>query len=172
MATRAKKDDPKLWERVKQEVTAHDKGGRPGQWSARKAQLASHEYQKRGGGYIGAKTADNHLQQWTQQAWGTESGKPSAQTGERYLPEQARHALTEKEYRRSSAKKRADTRQGKQYSAQPAAIAAKAAKARHTGLEGQTKPALLALARQLGIKGRSRMRKQQLLSALQDQGMR
>ena len=31
--------DPALRERLKAEITAGDKGGRPGQWSARKAQL-------------------------------------------------------------------------------------------------------------------------------------
>ncbi len=40
--------DPALRERIKQEVLAGDKGGRPGQWSARKAQLVAHEYTAQG----------------------------------------------------------------------------------------------------------------------------
>lgn len=36
-----------LFERIK----AGDKGGRPGQWSARKAQMLALEYRKAGGGY-------------------------------------------------------------------------------------------------------------------------
>ena len=31
------------------------------QWSARKAQLATREYQERGGGYQGGRRADNSL---------------------------------------------------------------------------------------------------------------
>ena len=50
MAGVARKSDPALWESVKSEVTAGDKGGQPGQWSARKAQLATAEYKRRGGG--------------------------------------------------------------------------------------------------------------------------
>ena len=41
MSATAKKTDPALWEKVKKEVTESDKGGKPGQWSARKAQAAS-----------------------------------------------------------------------------------------------------------------------------------
>jgi hypothetical protein len=74
MAGTARKSDPALWDRVKHEVTAGDKGGRAGQWSARKAQLAMAEYQRRGGGYLGGKSADNHLAAWTQEDWGTRSG--------------------------------------------------------------------------------------------------
>lgn len=44
MSGTAKKTDPKLWERVKHAVTESDKGGKPGQWSARKAQMATAEY--------------------------------------------------------------------------------------------------------------------------------
>ena len=58
MAGVARKSDPELWDRVKSEVTAGDKGGKPGQWSARKAQLATAEYQRRGGGYLGRKSGN------------------------------------------------------------------------------------------------------------------
>ncbi len=61
MTETAQKTDPKLWEEVKTDVTKGDKGGRPGQWSARKAQMATQEYKKEGGGYKGAKSSDNHL---------------------------------------------------------------------------------------------------------------
>lgn len=36
-----------LFERIK----ASDKGGKPGQWSARKAGMLAKEYEARGGGY-------------------------------------------------------------------------------------------------------------------------
>ena len=32
-------------------IMAGSKGGKPGQWSARKAQMLAREYKKRGGGY-------------------------------------------------------------------------------------------------------------------------
>ena len=170
MATTAKKSDPKLWDKVKTEVTEGDKGGRPGQWSARKAQLATAEYKKEGGGYDGAKSDDNHLSQWTREEWGTKSGEQSGETGERYLPKQARESLDASEYDRTTAKKRADTRKGKQFSAQPADVAAKTAKFRETGhgggLEGMTRQALMTKAAERGVKGRSRMRKDELGAAL------
>ncbi len=54
MGKTAKRSDPELWEAVKAEVTRGAKGGRPGEWSARKAQLAAHLYKARGGRYDGA----------------------------------------------------------------------------------------------------------------------
>ena len=95
MATTAEKTDPGLWESIKTRVTRGAKGGRPGQWSARKAQLAVGEYKKAGGGYRGPKRADNHLRQWQREEWGTKSGRKSTDTGERYLPRKAREHLTD-----------------------------------------------------------------------------
>jgi hypothetical protein len=117
MAATAKKTDPALWEKVKAEVTAGDGGGDPGEWSARKAQLAVQEYKKRGGGYAGRKDPHNHLVEWGKEEWGTKSGKPSGETHERYLPKAAREALTDEEYKRTTAAKRRDSRKGKQFSA-------------------------------------------------------
>ena len=65
------------------------------------------------------------LRAWTKQDWGTKSGKPSAETGERYLPEKAIKALSSEEYARTSRKKREDTKKGKQFSKQPEKIARK-----------------------------------------------
>ena len=61
MSETAEKTDPELWEKVKKRVTAGDKGGDKGEWSARKAQLAVAEYKKAGGGYRGKKDPHNHL---------------------------------------------------------------------------------------------------------------
>ena len=127
MGTRAERTRPDLWQQVKAEITRGGKGGRAGQWSARKAQLAVQEYKRRGGGFVGGKRADNSLAAWTRQDWGTQSGERSRDTGERYLPRQARAALTPDEYRRTTKKKRADTRTGRQFSKQPQVIAKKAA---------------------------------------------
>ena len=77
----------------------------------------------------GLKKPQKSLKKWTKQDWGTKSGKPSTQgakaTGERYLPKKARQALSSKEYAATSAKKRKDTKAGKQHSKQPKAIARK-----------------------------------------------
>jgi hypothetical protein len=130
----ARSDEPK-WKRIVAAIKAGSKGGKPGQWSARKAQLATHRYKKLGGGYSGPKTkAQKSLSKWTKEDWGTKSGKNSTQgkkaTGERYLPKAARDALSKKEYAKTSAKKRADTRAGKQVSKQPKKIAKKTARHR------------------------------------------
>lgn len=163
MASTAQRTDPALWEKVKADITRGDKGGEPGQWSARKAQLAVHDYKAAGGGYTGRKSKDNHLAQWTREDWGTKSGKTSHDTGERYLPKAARDQLTADEYQRTTAKKRADTRKGHQHSAQPPEIAQKTAAARNGA------PTLAALRQQAAardIKGRSRMTKAELEHAL------
>jgi hypothetical protein len=78
----AKKSNPGLWKRIVSSVKAGSKGGNPGQWSARKAQIAVARYKKSGGGYKGAKSSDNSLSKWTREKWGTKSGKPSKETGE------------------------------------------------------------------------------------------
>jgi hypothetical protein len=169
MANIAEKTAPKLWEKVKSDVRKGEKGGKAGQWSARKAQLAVQEYKKEGGGYKGAKTADNHLAQWTEEKWGTKSGAESGKTGERYLPERARKHLSDAEYRRTSAKKRSDTAKGKQFSAQPDDVASKTAHDRETRHD-TTRAELMKLAANKKIAGRSRMKKAQLEKAVHDHG--
>ena len=162
MSETATKSDPDLWEKVKAEVTAGAKGGRKGQWSARKAQLAVAEYKKRGGGYEGSKDPHNTLHEWTEEDWGTKSGKESARTGERYLPRKARDALSDEDYARTTAKKRADTRKGRQFSAQPDDVAEKTAAYR----DHRSKADLYAEAKKRDIRGRSTMTKAELAKAL------
>ena len=71
------------------------------------------------------KKSQRSLRQWTKQDWGTKSGKPSAETGERYLPKKAREALSSEEYAATTAAKRKDTAAGKQHSKQPKKVARK-----------------------------------------------
>ena len=122
----ASKTDPTKWKRIVASVKASDKGGAAGQWSARKAQLATQKYKASGGGYKGPKKADNSLSKWTKEDWGTKSGKPSTQgpkaTGERYLPKAKREKLTPSEYAATSRAKREGMREGKQYVPQPESI--------------------------------------------------
>lgn len=119
------KTDPELWERIKKRITAGGKGGNRGQWSARKAQMSVLEYKKEGGGYKGSKKKDNSLVEWTKQDWRTKSGKPSSETGERYLPKKAIEHLSSKEYNKTSKLKREAMKEGEQFSKQPASIAKK-----------------------------------------------
>tara|TARA_X000001382_G_scaffold77766_1_gene54461 strand:- start:2678 stop:2926 length:249 start_codon:yes stop_codon:yes gene_type:complete len=76
------------------------------------------------------KKSQKSLKDWTKQKWRTKSGKPSAKTGERYLPEKAIKALSNKEYAATTKKKREDTKKGKQHSKQPKKVAAKTRKYR------------------------------------------
>jgi len=71
------------------------------------------------------KTPQKSLKDWTKQDWRTKSGKPSSQTGERYLPAKAIKALSSQEYAKTTAAKRAGKAAGKQFVKQPKAIAAK-----------------------------------------------
>ena len=126
---------PELREKIKKRVMASDKGGKPGQWSARKAQMLAQQYEKAGGGYTGAKTkTQKSLSKWTKEEWGTKSGKPSTQgpkaTGERYLPKKARESLSPQEYAATTRAKREATKKGEQFSKQPAKIAKKTARHR------------------------------------------
>ena len=76
------------------------------------------------------KKPQESLKKWGEQKWGTKSGEPSSKTGERYLPEKAREALSDSEYAATSAKKRKDKAAGKQHSKQPKKIADKTRKFR------------------------------------------
>jgi hypothetical protein len=114
---------PDLRERLKRKIMAGSKGGNPGQWSARKAQLLAAEYERAGGGYTGKRSASQKsLSKWTKQDWRTKSGKPSLETGERYLPAAAITALTSAEYAETSRAKR---KAAGQFSRQPKRIAMK-----------------------------------------------
>lgn len=122
----AKKDyeekytDPELRERLKEEIKQSDKGGKPGQWSARKSQLLAREYEKQGGGYKGEKDrSQKHLEEWIAEEWQTKEGDANArgddgETG-RYLPKKAWESMSEEEREETERKKREGSRQGKQH---------------------------------------------------------
>ena len=75
------------------------------------------------------KAPQRSLKKWTAQNWRTKSGRNSTQgpnaSGERFLPESAIKALSDKEYKATTRKKRRDLKKGKQHSAQPKKIAKK-----------------------------------------------
>jgi hypothetical protein len=115
-----------LWKRIQKRVLQQEVAGtKAGQWSARKAQLAVRLYKEKGGKYKGPKTRSNALDRWTRQKWRTKSGKPSHETGERYLPSSAIEKLTPEEYARTTQAKRKAMKEGRQFSSQPSDIALK-----------------------------------------------
>jgi hypothetical protein len=124
------KKNPRLWKKIVEQIKKSNKGGKAGQWSARKAQLCVKIYKERGGKYSGKKSNSNSLHRWTIQKWRTKSGKPSLYTGERYLPEKAIKRLSNKEYRITSMLKRKSVNNGVQYSKQPKNIISKVRKYR------------------------------------------
>jgi hypothetical protein len=65
------------------------------------------------------------LKAWGDQKWTTKSGKPSSETGERYLPKKAIQALSPQEYAATTKAKRAGKAAGKQFVPQPAKVKAK-----------------------------------------------
>ena len=71
------------------------------------------------------KKSQRSLKSWGKQKWKTKSGKKSADTGERYLPEKAIKALTSAEYAATTKAKRQGTKKGKQFVKQPKTIAKK-----------------------------------------------
>ena len=95
--------DPELRARLKEEIKADDRGGKPGQWSARKSQLLAHEYEAHGGGYRheGERTqSQEHLREWTEQEWHTADGDDRARGTDgtrRYLPDAAWQLLSDVE---------------------------------------------------------------------------
>jgi hypothetical protein len=67
--------DPELRHRIKEDIKQSDKGGKSGQWSARKSQRLVQEYEKQGGGYQQDQKdeAARSLEAWSKQ------DKPSKQ---------------------------------------------------------------------------------------------
>jgi len=128
MSTAVKKN-PAKWKAIVASVKASTKGGDPGEWSARKAQLATQKYKASGGGYEGPKNADNSLSKWSDQKWRTSDGKPS-EGKKRYLPDKAWSGLSTGEKASTNKAKAAGNAAGKQFVAQPKKIAAKTARYR------------------------------------------
>ncbi|KAL4914324.1 serine hydrolase-domain-containing protein [Aspergillus aurantiobrunneus] len=112
-----------LREEVKNEVQQGDKGGKPGQWSARKAQMTAAEYKARGGDYTTSKEEkkpeQKNLDNWTGEEWQTKEGSGTAKqddgTRKRYLPKKAWEELDEGEKEATEEKKAKGSKKGTQY---------------------------------------------------------
>lgn len=103
--------EPELRERLQSQIKAGDRGGKPGQWSARKSQLLVREYEQAGGGYVDdghLSEQQEHLRQWGEQDWHTASGDADARDADgtsRYLPDVAWQLLTPAERRATDRSK-------------------------------------------------------------------
>ncbi len=114
---------PQLRKKIVAQVKASSSGGKPGQWSARKAQIANKKYKDAGGGFKGGKTeAQKKLSKWTKEKWTTSDGNPAIRKDSkgktvttRYLPEKAWKKLSASEKKATNAKKRAGSKKGTQF---------------------------------------------------------
>ncbi|KIX94777.1 uncharacterized protein Z520_09467 [Fonsecaea multimorphosa CBS 102226] len=122
-SSKDKYTDPNLRDEIKEDIQQSDKGGAPGQWSARKAQMMAKEYKNRGGGYKTDKKdqdeSQKHLSKWTEEEWQTKEGSGYAKkddgTRKRYLPKKAWEDMSEKEKEQTDQKKQKESKQGKQF---------------------------------------------------------
>jgi hypothetical protein len=124
---------PDVRERIKNRIMAGSRGGKPGQWSARKAQLLAMEYRKAGGGYRGApKKSQRSLKKWTREKWTTSDGKPAIRKGgtRRYLPAKAWSKLTPSQRAATNRKKILGSRKGRQFVSNTESAAAAGRKVR------------------------------------------
>jgi hypothetical protein len=109
---------PALRERIKNQVMAGSDGGKPGQWSARKAQLVAQKYRAAGGGYRGKPSkTQRSLKKWTKERWRTSDGAPAERPGgtRRYLPDAAWEKLTPEQRKATNRKKIEGSRSGQQF---------------------------------------------------------
>jgi hypothetical protein len=132
---------PELRKKLLNKIKKGSKGGDAGEWSARKAQLLAKEYKEQGGGYKKALGAEQKsLKKWSSQDWMTsetfekkkkgKSEEVKSKGKKRYLPKQAWEGLSESEKKKTNAAKAKGNKEGKQFVAQPKAIAKKTAKYR------------------------------------------
>jgi len=109
-----------LRERIKNRIMAGSDGGRPGQWSARKAQLLALRYRAAGGGYKKGKKPtkkQRSLRKWTREKWRTSDGKPALRDGKmrRYLPDKVWGKLTPSQRAATNRKKIEGDKRGRQF---------------------------------------------------------
>ena len=164
--------DPQLREKIKKQLMESDKGGKKGQWSARKSQMLAKEYEKQGGGYTGGKDEKaKSLEKWTEQDWQTQSGDDKArQNGKtsRYLPKEVWDNLSPEEKKEAEESKVKGSKKGDQHVAYTPAVKRAMRKAKGSGKDREpTKQELYDQAKQLNIKGRSRMKKDELEKAVE-----
>lgn len=165
---------PHLRRSIKKELMQSDKGGKPGQWSARKSQFLVQEYEKRGGGYKNNSKdeAARSLEEWTDQQWQTSEGEAAADGAEgmaRYLPKAAWALLTKAAQEKAKQTKQRVDDMGEQVAEWPDIV--KRAMVEIGAVDGEyglTKDELYDRAQELDLDGRSRMDKEALKSGIID----
>lgn len=168
--------DPDLRRRLKAEIMQSDKGGQPGQWSARKSQMLVREYEAQGGGYISDEKdkAARSLEIWAAQDWQTEEGDERArQDGvtKRYLPGAVWERLSESERQEAEQLKEAASQQGIQPVEWTPAVQRAMQEYQQSMQHAVEQPdlsrqELYERAKQLNIPGRSKMNRDQLIAAI------
>lgn len=165
---------PELRRQIKDELMQSDKGGKPGQWSARKSQLLVQEYEKQGGGYKQDKKdkVAKSLEEWGEQDWQTQSGDTKAREDgktKRYLPKKVWERLSDAEKEEVEQMKQQASGEGEQYVEWTPAVKRAMEEAGYTSEESsakQTKQELYQQAQELDIDGRSKMNKDELKEAV------
>lgn len=119
--------DPALRVELKEKVKAESKGGKSGQWSARKSQLLTKEYEDQGGGYKhkGQLThAQKDLKKWTEQEWQTADDTKVQKDDKtsRYLPKKVWNNLSAKEREETNRLKEKGSLNHKQYVQNPSSV--------------------------------------------------
>ena len=111
--------EPHLREALKEAIKAGDRGGRKGEWSARKSQLLKKTYEAEGGSYKHPEQPtqeQKNLQQWTQQDWTTDDRSEAITEDEtkRYLPYDVWRELSPEEKVEAEQSKLQGSKQEKQ----------------------------------------------------------
>mgnify|MGYP001123945639 CR=1 FL=1 len=159
---------PRLREKIKDDIKNSNKGGKKGKWSARKSQLLVQEYEKKGGGY---KQDQNNkeassLKEWTDQEWQTKEQEGKARKDgvmRRYLPKKVWDNLSEKDKKEAEKLKVEADKKGKHKVKWTPAIKKAFEKAGYSDEnEQKNKLDIHKKAKELNIKGRSKMSKKKL----------
>ena len=167
---------PDLRRRLKREITDGDKGGDPGQWSARKAQLLVQRYEAEGGGYKDDEkdASAKSLEDWGEQDWQTRDGSGDADRANgmrRYLPAAAWALLKEADQEKAEESKSKADSKDEQYADWPQPVRDVMTELGYVAGEdsrGLSKDYLLERARELDVEGRSSMTKDELKEAILD----
>jgi hypothetical protein len=178
--------NPELRRRLKDEILQSDKGGKAGQWSARKSQILVREYEAQGGGYQTSEKdeAAHSLEEWEEQNWQTEDGSDRARNGnitKRYLPKAVWDKLSASEKQEAERSKEEASKKGAQYVDWTPAIKkamheyeqsmhkSKSGDSKRKNLQNSeiTRQALYERAKQFNIPGRSKMNRDELVAAVQ-----
>jgi hypothetical protein len=165
--------EPELRRQLKEEILQSDKGGQPGQWSARKSQLLVKEYEKQGGGYKKSEkdAAAKSLAEWSEQDWQTETGEERARdhgVTKRYLPKAVWEKLSDAQKQEAERIKEEASKKGQQHVEWTPAIKKAIDEVEQKSDNEPTKQELYEQAQSLKIQNRSKMSQEELSQAIRE----